>query len=100
DAEVRELLLELRRHGLTRRLADVHAELGLEAVPPRAVGAAGEVRLSLLPLAVRQLAVEVRLEQLLALVAICDHVTASSANCFFRIRRPRCSRDITVPMGM
>ena len=50
---------------------------------------------------VGELAVEVALQQLLARVARrMAHEIASSASFCFSSRRPRCSRDITVPIGM
>ena len=48
-----------------------------------------------------QLAVQVALEQPLALAAVVvTHWTASSASCAFSSRRPRWSLDMTVPIGM
>ena len=59
------------------------------------------MRLGLLDLGVRELAIEVALQQLLARVArSVAHEIASSASCCFSSRRPRCSRDMTVPIGM
>src|SRR5919199_2442517 len=77
------------------------AQVDLELVPLRAPGAALEMLLGLTHLRRRERAVEVRLHQLLALVADVHHVrTALSARFFFRIRLPRCKRDMTVPTGM
>jgi hypothetical protein len=67
-----------------------------------------EVRLGLGALGVRELLVQEWLEQLLALLAGIDShpeghdalPIVSSANSFFRIRRPRCRRDMTVPIGI
>src|SRR5918912_2801848 len=99
-----ELLLQLERHRLIDDLPYVLAQLDLELVAAAAPRAIVQVRLRLHHLRVREHAVEVRLHQLLALLAR-DLVhpsspTADSASCAFRIRRPLCSRDITVPTGM
>ena len=83
-------------------------QLLLEAVALAAVGAEVEVRLGLGPLGVGELTVEVGLQELFALVARIDFrtvghqalPTASSASSRFRIRRPRCRRDMTVPIGI
>ena len=64
------------------------------------------MHLGLGPLGVAQLPVEVGLHPLLALLAgirLDAHQappTACSASDDFRIRRPRCRRDMTVPIGM
>ena len=72
-----------------------------------AVLAAFEVELSLADLGVGQDAVEVRLHHLLALVAGIEGETrhhdssaAEVASAPLSIRRPRCNRDMTVPIGM
>src|SRR5919204_6023598 len=75
----------------------------LEAVALPAVRALVEMLFSLGALRVRQDAVHVRLHPLLALVAVAHQLslpTAESAMACFRIRRPRCKRDMTVPIGM
>src|SRR5947207_10481314 len=108
-AKRRELLLQVRRHLLDGRLPDEAAQLDLEAVAPGAVAAVVEMALRLDPLRLVQLAVEERLQELLALLAWIDtrterhHAvlpTVRSASSRFRIRRPRWRRDITVPIGM
>src|SRR6266542_2694703 len=96
--------LQLGRHLLRRRGADVAPQRDLEAVAAAAVRARVEVRLGLPHLLVRELAVEVRLHHLLALLArvdaICRHFTTSSASSPFRIRLARWSLLMTVPIGM
>src|SRR5919198_45893 len=105
-----ELRLQLRRHAFGHRLPDEAPECLLEAIALPAIGAQVEVLLRLRALLVAQLAVEERLQQLLAPLARIfgesahaaspPSTTARSASSRFRIRRPRCRRDITVPTGM
>jgi hypothetical protein len=98
-----ELLLQRRRHRLGDGLTHVDAEALLEAVPPPAPLALVEVQLGLDPLGLREDVVEVRLHHLLAVRAGICHDASSrteSASSRLRIRRPRCRRDITVPIGM
>src|SRR5262245_51399048 len=103
--EGRQLLLQLGRHLFRAHLADEDPQALLEAVPLAAVTASVEMFLRLGALSVVELAVEVRLHPLFTLVAeiVVLHrhpPTVWSASAVFRIRRPRCKRDMTVPMGM
>src|SRR5436190_456182 len=107
SAKLSELLLQLNRHRLRRDgLADEHAQVPLEAVALATVGALVEVRLRLRSLGVGQHPVHERLHHFFAMRAgiVRGHSTspptAWSAMAFFRIRRPRCRRDMTVPIGM
>src|SRR5262249_17406782 len=80
---------------------DIGAKALLETVTPAAVVALGEMRLGLLPLGVGERAIQEVLQELLATIArLAGHESASSASCCFNARRPRCSRDMTVPIGM
>src|SRR3954447_24499796 len=106
-AELDQLLLELDRHRLGPDcLAHEAAQALLEAVTLAAVRALVEMRLGLYALRVREHSVHVRLHHFLAVRTrvVRGHdtppPTADSAIAFFRIRRPRCKRDITVPIGM
>src|SRR2546426_11963872 len=89
-------------HGLANELT----QLLLELVPLAAVRALVEMRLGLRAFQIGDNAVHVRLHHLLAVRAgiVRRHdsslPTADSAMACFRIRRPRCRRDITVPIGM
>ena len=80
-------------------VAHVDAQRLLEAVATPAIVASVQGPFRNDDLGVGELAVEVSLQQLLALVAI-RHDTASSARLAFSWRRPRWSRDITVPRGI
>src|SRR6266567_1285666 len=103
DSEGGELLPKLRRHLLGRRLAHVDAQALLEPVAPAAGLALGEMRLRRGHLLVGEDVVEVRLHHLFAVRAGILHVASSradSASSRFRMRRPRCSLDMTVPTGM
>src|SRR5207302_2674174 len=104
NAQCGELLPQLHRHLLLRgRLAHVDAQALLEAVASPAELALGEMRLRRGHLLVGEDMVEVRLHHLPAVRARVLHVASSkadSASSRFRIRRPRCSLDITVPTGM
>src|ERR1700757_1823333 len=104
NPEGRELLAELDGHLLPRgRLPHVDAEALLELVAPPAELAVREVRLRRRHLRVGEDMVEIRLHHLLAVRARVLHVSSSvaaSASSRLRIRRPRCSLDITVPTGM
>src|SRR3954451_16646192 len=102
-----ELLLQLDGHPLCGAcLAHEDTEVLLEAVALAAVGALVEVRLGFLTLRVGEHPVHEGLHYFLAVRArvVCGHATspptAWSAMPFLRIRRPRCNRDITVPIGM
>src|SRR5262249_4628396 len=103
-----EPLLQLDRHGLTDGDAHVLAQLLLEAVALAAVRAFAQVGLRQVALGVRELSVEEGLQELLALgarIAVEPAVAHSPSTAFpassrFRIRRPRCNRDMTVPTGM
>ena len=68
-AELGELVHEARWHPLERARPHVPAQALLEAVAAPAVVAAGEVRLGLVPLGVRERAIEEVLEELLAALA-------------------------------
>src|SRR5205823_3428336 len=90
-------------------LPDESAQAVLEAVAAPAVATVGEVPLVLGALELVEDAVEVRLHDLLALRARVEleadahrasSPTACSASSRLKIRRPRWSRDITVPIGM
>src|SRR5205807_9931598 len=85
-------------------LAHELPQMLLEAVTLAAVRAEIEVGLGLRTLRVAEHTVEVRLHQLFAVLAgnlaHASSPTADSAIACFRIRRPRCRRDITVPTGM
>src|SRR5215210_5244070 len=88
-----ELLLELRPHRLHDGAPDECPELDLEPIALPAVLAAVQVLLGFADLAVRQIAVEVRLHHLLALVARIEgearhhgSSTAESASVRFSIR--------------
>src|SRR5262249_52510856 len=102
----RQLLLQLRRHLLRAGLAHELAQALLEAVALAAVAARIQVRLRLGPLRLVEDAIEERLHGLFALVTGIVEVrhvppaAAFSARLPFRIRRPRCRRDMTVPIGM
>jgi len=103
SAQARELLLELGGHRLDDSLAHELPQVLLEAVPLTAVAALVEVPLGVEPLRLRQRAVHVRLHPLFAVFAVRHQrslPTAESAIALFRIRRPRCRRDMTVPTGM
>src|SRR6478735_8305086 len=80
------------------------AQLGLEVVALAAVGAGAEVLLDHRNLIRRQLPVEVGLQLALdAQTWIKAHDASSDAllaNACLRARRPRCNRDMTVPIGM
>src|SRR5712691_3500900 len=102
-----ELGLEVDRHRfLLNGLAHELAQLLLEAIALAAVRALVEMHLRLRALRIGDHAVHVRLHHLLAVRAgiVRRHVssppTTDSAIACLRIRRPRCRRDITVPMGM
>ena len=71
-AQLGELLLQVGRHLLDRRLPDEPPQLLLEPVALAAVGAAVQVQLGLGPLGVGELPVEVGLQELLALVTGID----------------------------
>ena len=80
-------------------------EVFLEAVPLGAVTAPVEVRLRLGALALGEVPVQVGLEDFLTPRARIEGgahspPTVASARCRFRMRRPRCSLDMTVPTGM
>src|SRR5262249_7708437 len=101
--EIREPGLQLGRHRFDHDLPHVAAQLDLELVALAAVPADLQVRLGLEPLVLGQLAVEVGLKHLLAPVAGVDQEpssVAALASSPLRIRRPRCNRDMTVPIGM
>src|SRR6185437_2159392 len=101
--ERRQLLLQLGRHLLGADLPDEDPQALLEPVALAAVPAVGEMGLGLGALAVVESAIEVGLHHLFALVTRIEvpaHSTALSASSPFRIRRPRCRRDMTVPIGM
>src|SRR5882672_4012884 len=100
-AELRKPLHQAGWHPLCRAHLDVPAERDLERVAPPTVVAAVEMELGLDVLDLSELAVEEPLEQLLAFLAIAGPThAASSASCCFNCRRPRCKRDITVPIGI
>src|SRR4029450_11521973 len=100
------LRLQLRRHRRDSGLPDETPQLLFEPVALAAVLTAGQVVLRNHPLLLAEVAVEEGLQQLFGLVAWLDcgttpvaappSVTARSASSRFRIRRPRCRRDITV----
>src|SRR5688500_10911846 len=99
-AELGELVHQPGRHALDGARAYVAAQSLLEAVAAPAVVAVAEMQLGLLPFGVRERAVEEVLEELLAPIAWRAHYeSAPSARCCFNARRPRCRRDITVPIG-
>src|SRR5438093_9661069 len=108
--QLREFRLQLRRHLLRRRLPDEPPQLFLEAVALTAVLAQVQVLLGKGTLLFVQIAVQERLQHLFALVARIDcesahsesppSTSALSASSRFKMRRPRCRRDITVPTGM
>src|SRR3974377_647351 len=107
DAQRRQLLLQRRRHLLVDREPHVHPQALLEAIAPPPRLAPLEMHLRLPYLRVAEDVIEVRLHHLLAVraafVADVRHVSPSatdSASSRLRMRRPRCSRDITVPIGM
>src|SRR4051794_16685600 len=103
DPESRQLLPELRRHLFGYRLAHVDPQTLLELVAPLAIDALGQMCLRLILLLVGEDVVEIRLHHLLAVRAGVHHVASSradSASSRFRMRRPRCSLDMTVPTGM
>src|SRR5262249_51700599 len=108
--------LQIRRHLLGDRLPDEAPQISFEAVALPAVGAEAQMLLCECPLLLVQIAVEERLQHLLALLARIDRkaahlggpprpavavsATAGSASSRLRMRRPRCRREITVPTGM
>src|SRR5215467_3106108 len=103
DPESRELHAQLLGHRLVYGLANVDAQALLELVTPTTIDALGEMRLRLGHLLVGEDMVDVRLHHLLAMRAGVVHVASSradSASSRLRMRRPRCSLDITVPTGM
>ena len=71
------------------RRPDVGPQRLLEAVAAPAVVASVEMELRLRDLDVGELAVEIALEELLALVAVVHYETASSASLALRSLRPR-----------
>src|SRR5205823_8627903 len=105
-AQRRELPLQLDRHRLFAATAHELPQALLEAVTTAAVTALVEVPLGLGPLGVAQDTIEEGLHDFLALLAeVFDSVhhspppPAVSASSRLRIRRPRCRRDMTVPIG-
>ena len=90
------------RHRLVDRDSHEAPEPLLEAEALVARRAGLEVFVRLLDLLVREHAVHVRLHHRFAVLTITAHqaVTGLSARFCFRTRRPRWSRDITVPTGM
>src|SRR5213078_2373615 len=105
-----QLRLQLGRHLLRRGLPDEASQFLLEAIPLTTVVAEAEMLLRKGALLFVEIAVKGRLQHLFALVAGVDREpahseappseTARSASSRFRMRRPRCRRDITVPTGM
>src|SRR5215471_17460874 len=107
---------QVRRHLFRHRLPDEASQIRFEAVAFPAVRAEVQVLLVEGPLLLVQIAVEDRLQHLLALLAgigreaahpsgpppsaVALSATACSASSRLRIRRPRCRRDMTVPTGM
>ena len=98
--KLRQLLHQPGGHALRRRRLHVAPQRHLEAIPPPAVVAPVEVLLREEYLGVRELAIQIALQQLLArLAGPVAHDSASSASRCFSSRRPRCSLDMTVPIG-
>src|SRR4029453_7324483 len=98
----RELRLEVGGHRLRDDLAHVDAQALLEAVAPPAPVAPVEMLLRLDPLLLAEDVVEIRLHHLLTVRAWVFHPSPStmfSASSRFKMRRPRSSRDTTVPIG-
>src|SRR5262249_32016227 len=100
-AELRQPFHQAGRHPLHRAQLDVAPETLLELVAAAAVAAAVEVCLGKRDLRLGQLPVEKPLEELLAFLAVivAPAHAASSASLDLSWRRPRCSLDITVPIG-
>ena len=99
--QLRQLLHQPDRHPLHGRRLHVHPQRLLEPVPTAAVVTAVEMGLCLRDLDIGELPVEVSLQQLLARIArrVAHEIVSWASSCFSS-RRPRWSRDITVPIGM
>src|SRR4029453_418862 len=104
SAELDQLLLELDGHRLRGPcVAHELPERLLEAVALAAVRAFIEMCFCLCTFRIGEHTVHIGLHHLFAVRAGIHrrHVpTACSAIAFFRIRRPRCRRDMTVPIGI
>src|SRR5262245_47471953 len=101
--EPRELRHQLGRHRLVGRDRDQSPQVRVAPIALVATGAPGEVLPRLLHLVVGQDSVEVRLHHLFAVGTTTRHLQLTPvvfARFCLSARRPRWSRDMTVPIGM